>query len=82
MHFIAIDSSFKMMTDLISWVNDFCTLNEICDYLGKRNKDDLESRQDSSSAVLALRVRDTASPCRASAADNLSDHAWTVERTS
>ena len=69
-----------MIMDLSSSANHICTLYGICDYLGQINKDDLESRQASASIVrLARRVSETASPSRASAADNLSDNAWIAE---
>ena len=49
-------------------------LTEFVNYLGKRQTDDLESRQDSTSIVLSPRVSETASLSRASAAGNLSDY--------
>ena len=74
MHFNASEASKKMIMELISSANDICILYGICNYLGKRQTDDLESRQDSTSIVLTPRVSETASLSRASAAGNLSDY--------
>ena len=68
MHFSASEASEKVIMHLISSANDRCVLYGICDHLGKRNKDELESRQDSASIVHTPRV--------------LSDDAWTAEETS
>ena len=44
MHFSASGTSKNMIIDLISSANDTRILSRICDYFGKMNKDDLESR--------------------------------------
>ena len=79
MHFDASDPSIKMMMAFISSANDICMLQGICDYLGKRKQDDLESRKDSASIVLVPRVSETASLSRASVVDNLTDYARIAE---
>ena len=58
-----------MMLDLISWANDFCGGFGICDYLGKINEIDLESRQHAASVVLTPRVSETVTPPRLYAVD-------------
>ena len=52
MHFNADDSSVTMVMDLISSANDICIAFGICDYLGKFNEIDVESRRNSASVVL------------------------------
>ena len=74
MHFNTSEASKKMIMELISSANDICIIYGICNFLGKRQTDDLESRQDSTSIVLTPRVSETASLSRASAAGNLSDY--------
>ena len=61
--------SMKMMLDLISWANDFCGGFGICDYLGKINEINLESRQHAASVVLTPRVSETVTLSRLYAAD-------------
>ena len=51
MHFDASDPSIKMMMDFINSANDICIPFGICDYLGKIDEIDLESRQNTASLV-------------------------------
>ena len=56
MHVNADDSSVTMVMDLISSANDICIAFGICDYLGKFNEIDNESRRNSASVVLTPRL--------------------------
>ena len=57
--FNADDSSVTMVMDLISSANDICIAFGICDYLGKFNEIDVESRRNSASVVPYSKSRRT-----------------------
>ena len=69
-----------MMMDLISSANDFCIVfSEFCNYLGKIDEFDLESRRNTASVVCSPRVSETATLSRHYAADNFSSCAQASE---
>ena len=78
MHFIVSEACSMMMAH-ISSASGFFFVFGICDYLGKINEIDLESRRNTASVVLTPRFSETASPSRASVADNLADYAWVAK---
>ena len=72
-------SFVKMMMDLISSPSDICIVFGICDYLGKINEIDIESRRNNASVVLTPRVSETATLSRLHAADKFSSCGQTAE---
>ena len=70
-----------MMMDLISSAKDICIVFGICDHLGKINKDDLESRQNTTSVFLTPRIPETVNLSRPYAAENFSSYVCTAEES-
>ena len=72
---------WKMTVDLLSSANDFCIVFGICDYLGKINEIDFESRRNTALVVLTRRVSENVTQPRPRpyAAENVSSCAPMAE---